>query len=96
MKALKQLITIVALGAVAAYSLAADLTQGEVRKIDKENKKITLKHDAIKNLDMPAMTMVFQVSDAKLLDQVKAGDKVLFAASSEGGKMTVTQIQPAK
>ena len=75
---------------------AAAMTEGEVRKVDLDNKKVTLKHGAIKNLDMPPMTMVFQVNDAKMLDKVKAGDKVLFTASKDGGKMTVTEMQAAK
>lgn len=72
------------------------MTGAEVRKIDKDNGKITLKHGEIKNMDMPAMTMVFQVSDPKLLDKVKVGDKVSFKAGMEGGKMVVTEIEPAR
>ena len=74
----------------------ADMTEGEVRRIDKQNRKITLKHGPIKNLDMPAMTMVFQAADASLLDKVKVGDKVRFVAANPGGKLTVTEIQPAQ
>ena len=72
---------------------AAELTDAEVRKVDKDSKKITLKHGAIKNLDMPPMTMVFQVSDPAMLERVKAGDKVRFTATGEGGKYTLTDIQ---
>ena len=75
---------------------SAQMSEGEVRKVDKDNKKITLKHGPIKSLDMPPMTMVFQVSDPALLDKVQAGDKVRFAASNDGGKLTVNQIEPAK
>ena len=75
---------------------ASDMTDAEVRKVDKENKKITLKHGAIKSLDMPPMTMVFQVADAGMLDKLQPGDKVRFRATSEAGKMTVTEIQPVK
>ena len=71
----------------------ADTTEGEVRKIDKEQGKITLKHGAIKNLDMPGMTMVFRVKDAAMLDQVKEGDKVGFTADKIGGQFTVTGIE---
>jgi Cu/Ag efflux protein CusF len=67
-----------------------------VRKVDEENRKITLKHEAIKNLDMPPMTMVFQVRDPALLDKVHVGDKVLFAAIQDEGKLTVTIIESAK
>jgi Cu(I)/Ag(I) efflux system protein CusF len=76
--------------------MAASMTEGEVRKIDKEAKKITLKHGDIKNLDMPGMTMVFQVKDAALLDKVKAGDKVKFAAEKTDSAIVVTAIEPVK
>jgi len=75
---------------------AAELTDGEVRKIDKDNKKITLKHSPLKHLDMPAMTMVFQVQDASLLDTVQAGDKVRFVAEKVDGKFTVTTIEKVR
>jgi Cu(I)/Ag(I) efflux system periplasmic protein CusF len=99
MKPLKQFISIAILGLATSASLPAlaqAMADGEVRKIDKENRKITLKHGEIKSLDMPPMTMVFQVSDASLLDKVKAGDKVQFSAVQEGGKLTVTDIKPVK
>jgi Cu(I)/Ag(I) efflux system protein CusF len=72
------------------------LTDAEVRKIDKDSAKITLKHGEIKSLDMPAMTMVFTVQDKALLDKVKKDDKVKFAAKHEGGKYVVTEIEVAK
>lgn len=75
---------------------AGAMTDGEVRKVDKENKKITLKHGEIKNLEMPGMTMVFQVKDPAMLDMVKAGDKVMFKAEKAGGALVVTEIQPVK
>ncbi len=75
---------------------SADMADGEVRKVDKENKKITLKHGVIKNLDMPAMSMVFGVKDATLLDTVKVGDKVKFKAEQTGTAIIVTDIQPSK
>lgn len=75
---------------------AATMTDGEIRKIDKESKKITIKHGEIKNLDMPGMTMVFQVKDVALLDAIKAGDKVKFIAEKVGGAIIVTDIQLVK
>lgn len=75
---------------------ATGLSDGEVRKVDKGAKKITIKHGPIQNLDMPAMTMVFQVRDPKMLEQVKAGDKVKFSAETVGGALTVTKIEQAK
>lgn len=69
------------------------MSEGEIRKVDKDAKKITIKHGELKNLDMPAMTMVFQVKEASILDKVKQGDKVNFVAEKVGGQFTVTQIE---
>jgi Cu(I)/Ag(I) efflux system periplasmic protein CusF len=74
----------------------SEFTNGEVRKVDKEGKKVTLKHEEIKNLGMPPMAMVFEVKDASVLDKFKAGDKVLFKCVWEAGKYIVIDIQPAK
>lgn len=72
------------------------MTDGEVKKIDPDNGKVTLKHGDIKSLDMPGMTMVFTAKDKSLLSNVKPGDKVKFMVVNEGGKMVVTDIQPAQ
>src|SRR3972149_687080 len=76
---------------IAAAPGAAMLTGGEVRKVDRDAQKITIRHGPIRNLDMPAMTMVFRVKDPAMLDLVKAGDKVKFAADNVGGALTVMQ-----
>lgn len=83
-------------GAPIATPTTADMAEGEIRKVDMDTKKITIKHGEIKNLDMPGMTMVFQVKDPALLDKVKAGDKVRFKAEKAGGAIVVTDIQAAK
>jgi Cu/Ag efflux protein CusF len=81
----------------AARSAAnAQLADGEIRKVDKDAKKITIRHGPIVNLDMPPMTMVFQVKDAAMLDQVKTGDKVRFAADRVGGAYVVNQLEVVK
>jgi Cu(I)/Ag(I) efflux system protein CusF len=75
---------------------AAPESDGEVRKVDTEQGKVTLRHGPLANLEMPAMTMVFRVADPKLLDGLKEGDKVKFAAEKVNGAFTVTAIQIAK
>ena len=75
---------------------AASLTDGEVRKIDKDAGKLTIRHGEIVHLAMPPMTMVFMVRDKALLDTVKAGDKIRFMVIEENGKMVVTSIELAK
>jgi len=82
--------------AAQAQPAAADLSDGEVRKIDKAAGKLTLRHGVIKNLDMPGMTMVFIVKDKAMLDTLKAGDKIKFKAINDSGKFTVTEIVPAQ
>jgi len=100
MKNFKSLITALlaacALSAVAQASSPTAATEAEVRRVDKDAGKITLKHGEIKNLDMPGMTMVFQVQDRALLEQVKAGDKVSFTADKINGAYTVLSIQTLK
>ena len=82
-------------GAQAAAA-ATPMADGEVRKVDKEQGKVTLKHGPITSIDMPPMTMVFKVVDAKMLDALKQGDKVKFAADKVNGTLTVTAIEVAK
>ena len=90
----KPLTTLLATLLVSGAAFAND-ADGEVRKIDKAQAKITLKHGEIKNLDMPPMTMVFRVKDAKLLETVAVGDKVKFAAEKIDGNYVVTQLAKA-
>ena len=71
------------------------MTDGEVKKIDPDNGKVTLKHGDIKSLDMPGMTMVFTVRDKALLDKTRVGAKVRIQVVSENGQMVVTELQPA-
>ena len=71
-------------------------TEGVIRKIDKDNKKITIKHVKIKNLEMPGMTMLFQVKDPVMLDTVKTGDKVKFRVEKDGGTLVINDIEPSK
>lgn len=70
------------------------LTEGEVRRINKDNGRMTIKHGQIANLDMPAMTMNFHVADAEMLDLVQPGDKIRFAVDRIEGKYTVIRLEP--
>ena len=71
----------------------SSLTEGEVKKVDKDAGKLTIKHGELKNLSMPAMTMVFRAKKPAIVDQVKPGDKVNFVAERIGGQFTVTKIE---
>lgn len=67
---------------------------GEVRGVDRENLKISIRHGEIRHLNMPPMTMVFQVRDPALLVRVRPVDKVRFRAEEESGRFLVTEILP--
>ncbi|MFM5651802.1 copper-binding protein [Aeromonas caviae] len=69
------------------------MTQGVISRIDAANGKVGIKHEAIANLKMPAMTMVFRVADPALLKDLKVGDAVRFHAENPAGKLTVIAIQ---
>jgi Cu/Ag efflux protein CusF len=75
---------------------ASGQTDGEVRKVDKDTGKVTLKHGEIRNLDMPPMTMVFVVKDKAMLDTLKPGDKVRFKAVDASGQLIITEIEAVK
>ena len=95
MKVLAPLFALLTASAVLAQA-ALPLAEAEVRKVDLDAKKITLKHGEIKNLDMPPMSMVFQVKDPAVLEKLKAGDKVQFTADKINGAFTVMTIEPMK
>jgi Cu(I)/Ag(I) efflux system protein CusF len=102
MKTLRLLVLAAALVAspslvtATSHDVSTPMTNGEVRKVDRDAKKLTIRHGPIESLGMPPMTMVFQVKDPAMLDQVKTGDKVRFAADKVGGAYTVTKIEPVK
>lgn len=100
---MRKLIAVAMLAAMSLQPALAEeahhkgaLSDGEIRKVDKDAQKITIKHGPLKNLDMPPMTMVFQVKDPAMLEQVKVGDKIKFSAEKLGGAFTITKIEPAR
>lgn len=82
--------------ASAKGDAAAMLSEGIVRKVDKDAKKLTIKHGDLKTLGMGPMTMAFQVQDPAVLDKVNEGDKVTFVAEMVSGKLTASKVQVVK
>jgi Cu/Ag efflux protein CusF len=88
-------------GAVTGASAAASadqadvLTAGEITRVDARTGKLTIRHEEIKNLDMPPMTMVFALAASAQPATFKPGDKVLFHAEDKEGSLIITRIQPA-
>jgi Cu/Ag efflux protein CusF len=98
MKTHHQLTTAAALIlALMTPAFAADTINGDVKKIDEPNAKITLHHGPAKSLGMDeAMTMVYRVKDAAMLKGLKPGDKVKFEAQEDSSGYTVTKIEKGK
>ena len=82
--------------AVAVAEQATAMSEGEVKKIDKDAGRLTIKHGPLENLGMPGMTMVFGVKDASSLEALKAGDKIKFVAEKLEGRYVVTQLTVQK
>ena len=90
------LSTLLAVSAMAQPP-APSLTEGDVRKIDRDAGKITIRHETIRHMEMPPMTMVFVAQDPALLDKTHVGARIRFMATRDDkGRMVVTDIQPAK
>ncbi|MFT2215546.1 copper-binding protein [Rhizobium giardinii] len=79
--------------ALASGTFAAEFTKGTVKKVDAKAKKVTLIHEELKALEMPAMTMVFRVKDDALLEKLKEGASIEFVAERVEGKLTVTEVK---
>ncbi|RWO25954.1 copper-binding protein [Mesorhizobium sp.] len=79
--------------AIGGSALAQEYVKGEVVKVDAKQKKLTIKHEPLTNLDMPAMTMVFVVAEDGMIEKVKAGQAIEFAADRVNGRMTVIGIK---
>jgi Cu/Ag efflux protein CusF len=80
----------------SATAAHTEMSDGEIKKVDKEAGKLTIKHGELKNLGMPGMTMVFKVKSPANFDKIKQGDKVRFLAENVGGALTVTAIEAVK
>lgn len=80
----------------SSSAAAGAMTAGSVVKVNTEQQKVTVKHEPIANLDMPAMTMVFRVTDPSMLSAVKPGDSIQFHAEKINGAITITHVQAAK
>ena len=92
----QRLVAALALAALSTLARAeGPMSQGEIVKLDKAAGRVTLKHGEIKNLDMPPMSMVFRVREAKMLDGVAVGDRVRFVAEKVNGQYLLTTLTKA-
>ena len=84
----------IVLGLVSVQGLLAEeFTKGTVKKVDMKGKKVTVAHEELKNLEMPAMTMVFRTSDDAMLEKMSEGQQIEFVVERVNGKLTITQLK---
>ncbi len=79
--------------ATAETPNALPWVEAEVRRVDASAGKVTLKHGAIPNLDMPPMTMVFVANHPQELEAVQPGDRVRFSAETVNGQYRVVHLR---
>ncbi|MFM4702517.1 copper-binding protein [Aeromonas bivalvium] len=69
------------------------MTKGVITRLDEGSGKVGIRHEAIANLKMPPMTMVFVAANPALIKGLKVGDAVRFHAENQSGKLTLTALQ---
>ena len=82
--------------AAAGSTADAVMAAGDITRVDARSGKLTIRHDDIQNLNMPAMTMVFSLKDPAQATQYKPGDKVRFHAEDNNGALLITRIELAQ
>lgn len=82
-----------ALATFATPSLAETFVKGVVQKVDAKAKKLTIAHEDLVDLDMPAMTMVFAAGEPSMVENLKEGDQIEFVAERVNGRLTVTKLK---
>lgn len=93
MKSMKNSAVVLAAVLMVGSAHAAEFTKGVVEKIDLKAKKVTIKHEELKSLEMPAMTMVFRASTDEILSSLKPGQTIEFVADRVNGKLTVVEVR---
>ena len=91
MKFLLKLMVLLSFAGIA-FAQAHQAT-GVVKGVNADKGVVMLKHDAIKSLKWPAMTMEFGVRDKKLLGGLKPDQKITFELVQEKSGYVITSIK---
>ena len=91
MKFLLKMVPVL-LFAGAAFAQSHQAT-GVVKRIDTAKGVVSLKHEPVKSLNWPGMTMDFSVRDPKLLAGVKPDQKIKFEFVEDKGRYVITGIK---
>jgi len=93
MKATKSLL-LLGLSLLPQLLWAQEWVDGTIRRVDTSSQKMTIKHEEIKELSMPPMTMVFRLKDPMWTVQFKVGDLIQFrVVDLGGGRLQVIELE---
>jgi len=92
-KLLKTLsLTATVLIASMSFASAEIFTKGIVKKLDAKAGKVTIIHEELVDLEMPAMTMVFRAEE-DMIAKLAEGQEIEFLAARVNGKLAVTELK---
>ncbi len=89
----KCILAAAALSLMVTGAWSAEFTKGVVKEVDLKAKKVTVTHEELKSLEMPAMTMVFRTASDEMLASLRDGQTIEFVADRVNGKLTITEIK---
>jgi Cu/Ag efflux protein CusF len=84
--------TTLALVASLSFAAAETYTKGVIKKLDTKAGKVTIIHEELVDLEMPAMTMVFR-ADEDIISKMVEGAEIVFLAGRVNGKLTVIALK---
>lgn len=93
MKIAKYILAAATFSVMATGAWSSEFTKGVVKKVDLKAKKVTVIHEELKSLEMPAMTMVFRTANDEMLASLKDGQTIEFVVDRVNGKLTITEIK---
>lgn len=80
--------------ALAAFpSLAETYVRGVIKEVNAETGRLTINHEALVDLDMEAMTMIFRVAEPQMIEGLDVGDTIEFVADRVSGRLTVVALR---
>ena len=66
---------------------------GVVTKVDAGKGRVTIKHEPVRSLEWPAMTMAFSVPDKTMLERMPKDKKIDFEFVQRGRDYVVTSVK---
>ena len=93
MKMRAMLMLLCSLAAAPVWAVT-DSGEGEIRKVNTEERQVILRHGDWKGGHMAAMTMAIPVAADINLNNVQRGDRVAFEVKNDSGQWVVTRLQP--